>query len=223
MNRKPVMPRFSAAIFDLDGTLIDTERLLIDTCLETLLEHGHAVPRQVILAMVGVSHAEGQTRLSRYLGHQIDMQAFDLSWEAATSRRYAMGIPPMPGVGQLLLHLAQAAVPVAVATNSATANARAKLTNAGLHGHFHLDHVVGYDAVAWPKPAPDVFLAAAARLGVAPDRCVAFEDSETGVAAALAAGMTVVHVPDMAPAGDNGAHHRAESILQGARACGLID
>ncbi len=223
MNRKPAMPRFSAAIFDLDGTLIDTERLLIDTCLQTLLDHGHAVPREVILTMVGVSHAEGQTRLSRYLDHRIDMQAFDHSWEAATAQRYALGIPPMPGVGQLLLHLAQAAIPCAVATNSATANARAKLTNAGLHRHFHIDHVIGYDAVAQPKPAPDLFLAAAHRLGVAPDRCVAFEDSETGVAAALAAGMTVVHVPDMAPAGDNRAHHRAGSILEGARACGLID
>ncbi len=132
-------------------------------------------------------------------------------------------IPPMPGVDQLLAHLTQTAVPRAVATNSATASARAKLTNAGLHGHFHIDHVIGYDAVAMPKPAPDVFLAAAQRLGVAPDRCVAFEDSETGVAAALAAGMTVVHVPDMAPPRDNGAHHRALSILEGARACGLID
>lgn len=223
MNRKPAMPRFSAAIFDLDGTLIDTERLLIDTCLETLLEHGHAVPREVILSMVGVSHSEGQNRLSRYLGNRIDIHAFDRSWEAATLQRYATGIPPMPGAGQLLLRLADAAIPRAVATNSATASARKKLTNAGLHGHFHIDHVVGYDAVAQPKPAPDVFLAAARRLGVAPERCVAFEDSATGVAAALAAGMTVVHVPDMAPAGDNGAHHRAASILEGARACGLID
>ena len=217
------MTRYSAAIFDLDGTLIDTERLLIDTCLEALTAHGHQVPRDLILTMVGVSHFEGQNRLSHYLNHAIDMPAFDRAWEAATTRRYALGIPPMPGADQLLAALAGAAIPRAVATNSATASARQKLTNAGLHRHFHFDHVVGYDAVTLPKPAPDVFLAAALRLGVDPERCVAFEDSETGVAAALAAGMTVVHVPDMAPAGDNGAHHRAASILEGARACGLID
>jgi len=217
------MPRFSAAIFDLDGTLIDTERLLIDTCLTTLNAQGHTVPRDFILSMVGVSGPEGARRLSHYLDHRIDMAAFEIEWEAATHQRYALGIPTMAGADDLLAALAALPVARAVATNSTTASARNKLNNAGLIGHFHPDHIIGYDAVALPKPAPDVFLAAAFRLGVAPERCVAFEDSETGVAAALAAGMTVVHVPDMAPAGQNGAHHRAETLLAGARACGLLD
>ncbi len=88
--------------------------------------------------------------------------------------------------------------------------------------HFDAAHVVGYDAVARAKPAPDVFLEAADRLKVAPTRCVAFEDSDTGVAAALEAGMTVVQVPDMVPARSTRAHHLAPSLLDGARACGLI-
>ena len=217
------MTRYAAAIFDLDGTLIDTERLLIDTCLVTLSAHGHDVPRSFILSMLGMSGAEGARRLSAYLNHRIDMVAFDAAWEAATHRRYAQGIPAMAGAGELLAALAGRGVPRAVATNSATGSARKKLAMAGLASHFDPHHIVGFDAVAASKPAPDVFLAAAGRLGVAPDRCVAFEDSDTGVAAALAAGMVVVHVPDMAHTGPNGAHHRAASLLAGARACGLMD
>ncbi len=105
--------------------------------------------------------------------------------------------------------------------NSATDSARRKLGEAGIAHHFHHDHVVGFDAVARPKPSPDVFLAAAQRLGVDPKDCVAFEDSDPGVAAALAAGMTVVQVPDMRPAATREAHHLAETLLAGARAAGF--
>ena len=217
------MTRYAAAIFDLDGTLIDTERLLIDTCLETLERHGHEVPRAFILSMLGMSGAEGARRLGAYLDHRIDMPAFDAAWSAATDLRYAKGIPAMAGADDLLTRLAARTLPRAVATNSATASALKKLGMAGLTLHFDRDHVVGYDVVPAPKPAPDVFLAAAARLGVAPADCVAFEDSDTGVAAALAAGMVVVHVPDLAHTEPNGAQYRAANLLDGARACGLID
>ena len=116
--------------------------------------------------------------------------------------------------------LAAQGVPRAVATNSSTKGALRKLGLAGISVHF--EHVIGFDAVALPKPAPDVFLAAAAQLRVDPAQCVVFEDSDTGVAAARAAGLVVVHVPDMAPPTRFDAHHRAASILDGARACGLI-
>ena len=76
--------------------------------------------------------------------------------------------------------------------------------------------------MATPKPAPDVFLAAAALLGAPPAKCIAFEDSDPGVIAAIAAGMTVVHVPDMATPRQSGAHFLADSILHGARLAGLI-
>lgn len=110
-------------------------------------------------------------------------------------------------------------LPCAVATNSATATALGKLESAGIARHFA--HVVGYDAVARPKPAPDVFAEAARRLGAAPGRCIAFEDSDTGVAAALAAGMHVVQVPDLQASGRAGAHHLAPSLVDGARRAGL--
>jgi HAD superfamily hydrolase (TIGR01509 family) len=118
----------------------------------------------------------------------------------------------MPGVADLLALLKAQAVPVAVATNSSTAGAWRKLRLAGIGDAFEV--VIGFDAVPLAKPAPDVFLAAAAGLNVAPADCIAFEDSDPGVAAALAA--------DMALPRQTGAHHLAGSILDGARAAGLI-
>lgn len=214
------MTRFSAVIFDLDGTLIDTERLVIDAALATLDARGYPASRSFLASLVGVAEAEGHRRLCAHIGADLDYDSFNADWRLAIHAAYGAGIPLMRGVDDLLGQLQARAIPRAVATNSATDGALRKLRMAGLAGHF--DHVVGFDLVPNPKPAPDVFLAAAARLGVDPARCVAFEDSETGVAAALAAGMTTIHVPDQATLAHSGAHHRADTILQGARACGLI-
>lgn len=214
------MTRYAAAIFDLDGTLIGTERILVETCLQTLADYGHPVSRAFVLSMVGVSEVEGFRRICAEIGVALDFDTFSAAWSRANQAAYANGIPLMPGVADLLAQLKSLGIPVAVATNSSTKGAWRKLGLAGIDGAFQT--VIGYDAVTAPKPARDVFLAAAFGLGVAPQDCIAFEDSDTGVIAALAAGMTVVHVPDMATPKQRGAHHLALSILAGARAAGLI-
>ncbi len=216
------MSHYAAAIFDLDGTLIDTERPVIDSGLAVLDAMGHDLDRGFLLGLIGIDAPEGARRLTARLGPAFDFAAFDAAWRVAADAAFAAGIPPMPGVEALLGELERRGMPRAVATNSATGSARRKLRAAGLAARFAEAHVVGFDVVARPKPAADVYLEAAARLGVPPAACVAFEDSDPGVAAALAAGMTVVHVPDMAPARRRDAHHLADSILDGARACGLI-
>jgi HAD superfamily hydrolase (TIGR01509 family) len=209
---------FAAAIFDLDGTLLDTERLVLEAGLEALDALGHPPDRGLMLSLVGVAEAEGRKRLQAHVGHGIDLGPFDRAWGAAIQRRYGAGIPLMPGVREVMAALGP--LPRAVATNSGTASARRKLEASGLLHEFGA--VVGFDAVARPKPAPDVFLEAASRIGAAPAECIAFEDSDTGVAAALAAGMVVVQVPDLHHSGGAGAHHLAESLIDGARAAGLI-
>ena len=214
------MPRYAAAIFDLDGTLIDTERLVIDAALVTLNARGYPVERAFMASLVGVAEAEGHRRLCAHVGANIDYASFSAEWSVAIHAAYGTGIPLMTGVDILLADLAARNMPRAIATNSSTQGANRKMRLAGISDQFH--HVVGFDLVLHPKPAPDVFLEAADRLGVNPANCVAFEDSETGVAAALAAGMVVVHVPDMAMPTRHDAHHMATSILDGARACGLI-
>ena len=214
------MTRYAAAIFDLDGTLIGTEKMLIDTCIQTLALYGHKVSRDFVTSMVGVSEAEGFDRICTHIGVRLDAGEFGATWSRANQAAYANGIPLMPGVAELLADLKARGIPHAVATNSSTAGACRKLGLAGIGKAF--EHVVGFDAVALPKPAPDVFLAAAALLGANPADCIAFEDSDPGVIAALAAGMTVVHVPDMAVPRQSGAQFRASSILHGARLAGLL-
>lgn len=215
------LPRFAGVIFDLDGTLIGTERLIVDTCLQTLTDFGHPVSRDFLTTLVGLSEVEGFVRICAHIGVALDAKTFNAAWSRANQAAYANGIPLMPGVAELLARLKTAGIPVAVATNSSTAGAWRKLRLAGLADAFV--HVVGYDAVPNAKPAPDVFLAAAALLGVPPAACLAFEDSDPGVIAALAAGMTVVHVPDMAVPTQHGAHVRAASLLDGAMAAGVFD
>lgn len=215
------MTRFAAAIFDLDGTLIDTERRLMEAGAEVLAELGYDVDRTFLISLVGIDAGVGYTRLKAHIGPHFDEASFSKVWHGAAVRAFANGVPTMPGVEALLDRVAH--LPKAIATNSRTASAREKVAAAGLGRHFADRHILGCDAVPAAKPAPDVYLAAADRLGVAPDRCLAFEDSAAGVAAALAAGMVVVHIPDMAPAAGVQAHHRAKTILDGARAAGLID
>lgn len=214
------MTRYAAAIFDLDGTLIGTERMLIDTCIQTLASYGHIVSRDFVISMVGVSEAEGFERICTHIGVRLDPVEFGTTWSRANQAAYAKGIALMPGVDTLLADLKSRGIPHAVATNSSTAGALRKLGLAGIGQIF--EHVVGFDAVTAPKPAPDVFLAAAALLGVDPADCIAFEDSDPGVIAALAAGMTVVHVPDMATPRQSGAQFMADTILNGARLAGLV-
>ncbi|MFN0115237.1 MAG: HAD family hydrolase [Paracoccaceae bacterium] len=212
-----------AVIFDLDGTLIDTERLYVDCAVAALAHLGHGVARDFVLTLVGHSDSEGNRRLARHIGPAFDERAFTQRWSLEIDTRAGTAIDPMPGAAELLGHLAARATPRAIATNSATATAHRKLSRAGLTGFFQAPHVFGHDRAVRPKPAPDLFLAAAAALATEPARCLVFEDSHTGVEAALAAGMRVVHVAGLLPDPHPDAHIRAETLIAGARAARLFD
>jgi HAD superfamily hydrolase (TIGR01509 family) len=215
--------RYDAVLFDLDGTLIDSERLVIEAGLSAFRSLGLPPERAILTTMVGHATPEVEEVLNAHLGRAVTRQAFDEAWNHAVSAAFRAGVPPRPGAEDLLMRLISAGIPRAVATNSRTASAVANIASAGLHRFFADDHIVGRDLVARPKPAPDVFLEAADRLGAAPARCLVFEDSEPGTAAGLAAGMTVVQIPDQRPAETRDAHHLAASLIEGARAAGLID
>jgi HAD superfamily hydrolase (TIGR01509 family) len=111
------------------------------------------------------------------------------------------GLMLKPGVVPLIDWLDLHAIPRAVATSTRRERARAKLTRTALLARF--SHVVGGDEIARGKPAPDIYVEAARRIDVSPRRCVVLEDSDPGIRAALAAGMTPIMVPDLhAPAAD---------------------
>lgn len=207
---------FDAVIFDLDGTLVDTERLTLAAGIEAFARQGVAVDPAFLHGLVGKDDVTG-AGLIQAAFPQIDLPAYDADWVAVVDRLMSDGLQLKPGVMDLLGLLDQ---PRAIATSSTRRQAGKKLSQSGLAGHFR--HVVVLEDVARPKPAPDPYLLAAALLGVAPGRCVAFEDSETGAMSARTAGMTVVQVPDMLPASGQHAHLVAPDLLSGARGIGLI-
>lgn len=207
---------FAAVLFDLDGTLIDTERLTIAAAVDAFAAQGVAVDMAFLHTLIGVDDATGARRLTaRY--PQIDIAAFDADWTAGARRRQVQdGIPLKPGVIELLDRLT---LPVAVVTSSTREGAARKLALTGLAPRFAV--VVSYDDVTRPKPDAEPYLQGAQRLGVDPAHCLVFEDSETGARAGTAAGCFVVQVPDIMPTRGEHARVVAPSLLEGAKAAGL--
>lgn len=220
MPATALSPRsFDAAVFDLDGTLVDTEVLCNATGVAACAALGHPVSLAFFEGLAGVHDVERARRIAVETGRTVDTTAFFAEWDRLCTIRFAEGIPLKAGAVDLLGALKSRGLPLGLCTSSRRGPALEKLRFAGLDRYF--DVVVTVDDVARAKPAPDPYLAAAAALGVRPDRCVAFEDSETGAQSAHAAGMVVVQTPDLHPATGRYAHHVASRILEGARLAGL--
>ena len=207
----------------MDGTLLDTERLAFAAFGEACEAFGHRVDEALYQSLIGLPTVTGDVILRDALAPAVPFAAFSATWNGAFDRMIGMGVPVKDGAGDVLSDLRRQQTPVAVATSTRTERALTMLEDTGLLGF--LDTVVGGDAVAKGKPAPDIFIEAAGRLGVAATDCVAFEDSPNGVRAAVAAGMTVVQVPDLVTpdATLRGlGHHIVASLRDGAVLTGLV-
>ena len=186
--------RPQAVIFDMDGLMLDSERALLDCLAEVSGEAGQALPGPFLLSLIGSSDAVTRQRIAGLVG----AEAGDALLQASYARYdsiVAAGVPHRPGIIDLLDTLVAHGVPRAVATSTRRPLALRKLEAAGLLPYFA--HVATSSDVAHPKPAPDIYLLAAQKLGIAPRHCLALEDSPIGVRAALAAGMSVIQVPDL--------------------------
>jgi beta-phosphoglucomutase-like phosphatase (HAD superfamily) len=196
------LPRPPAAvIFDMDGLLFDTERLYGEAILLAAREVGCAMSYDIFLQLVGRSREVNYRFLLEHYGADYPLKALVAAWGRHFVELGAAGLPLKPGSAELLDLLDELRLPRAIATSSSHATVRRHLVSHGLTDRFH--GVVAHGDYANGKPAPDPFLKAAERLGVAPGLCLALEDSHNGVRSASAAGMMTVMVPDLIPPTDD--------------------
>lgn len=190
-------PLPAAVLFDMDGLLIDSERLAQRATQMTAQALGYSIPERLSLAMIGLGSDALERLLETELGAQYASHRYQPLWNEHYRALVADGVPPKAGAHAALQALTEAGVRCAVATSTATALALQKLDRSGLLPYLHA--VVGRDAVALGKPAPDLYFLAAQRVGATSDRCWAFEDSLPGLRAAVASGARTHWVPDLAP------------------------
>ncbi len=214
---------FLGALFDMDGLLLDSERACVAAFNDTAAAFALPPMPGVALSCIGLRGDGVKATLKAALDGRAEHGAFYTAWGQRISLAFAEGIPVKAGVFELLEALQSRGTPCAVATSTRTIHAEAHLQKAGLRGYFQA--VIGGEQVRHGKPAPDIYLKAAEALGVQAPDCVAFEDSDPGTMAAMAAGATVVQVPDMKPPSADlraNGHVIAPTLLEGAARVGLI-
>src|SRR4051812_14484436 len=189
-----ITPETRGLIFDCDGTIADTMPLHYEAWVAALGEHGVEFPEAMFYEMGGIPTNRIIELLNERHGHSMPVQATADHKEEL----YVKLIPrvrPIEPVVRLVERYA-GRLPMAVATGGQRAIATKTLGALDLLKYFRAEHIVTADDVKHGKPAPDIFLEAARRIGIEPAECVAFEDANLGIEAARGAGMRVVDVRD---------------------------
>jgi HAD superfamily hydrolase (TIGR01509 family) len=183
----------AAVVFDLDGVLVDTETVWDDVREALVRERGGRWHERAQADMMGMSSLEWSRYMHEELGLSESPQAINDDVVGRMLVRYRADLPLIDGAVPAVARLADA-FPLALASSSNRPLIDAVLQTSGLERHFAA--TVSSEEVARGKPAPDVFLEAARRLGVEPRLCAAIEDSSNGLRAAHAAGMRVIALPN---------------------------
>jgi HAD superfamily hydrolase (TIGR01509 family) len=189
------MDKLAAVIFDFDGIILDSETAEFESHRVIYERYGAALTPEEWCDQIGVWVDGYGARWSSRL-QELSVRAPDAAGFEAEQREAFRGLiagTPMRGIRELIAALADAGVPTAVASTSPANWVVPAAERIGLGGSFQA--IVTGDEVRNRKPAPDVYLEAARRVGAAPSRTVAIEDSAPGIAAARAAGMRTVAIP----------------------------
>jgi HAD superfamily hydrolase (TIGR01509 family) len=196
-----MMPHWEikAVLLDMDGTLLDTEKVYLESLLSALAAFGYKDDVVTLChAMVGIPALECEAMLRDRYGEDFPLPQLRQAFNERRDEILSSGLPLKSGAIDLLDALRDTALPLAIVTSSSRRTADEHLTLAGIRTRF--ETIVTRDDVMRGKPSPDLYLLAASRFGVRPEFCLAIEDSNPGVAAAHAAGAITLMVPDIVPA-----------------------
>ena len=187
---------FDGVVFDLDGTILDSERIYHAGLMDAATALGLPADADFFLTLLGLTFAAAMDKAKLFYGADFDLDAFDRASHEAVQQRIVDGIPLKAGVVDLIGRFDDAGLALAIATSSRRVNVDRHLATHGIHEIFRT--IVTQEDVTFTKPHPEPYLTASGRIGIEPGRCLAIEDSANGVRSAIAAGLAVVAVPDIA-------------------------
>ena len=203
-------------LFDLDGVVIDTEKLYTRFWMEASRDLGHPMTLEQALQMRSLGSRESQEKLDSFFGAAVlpyaDLRARRIELMEAFIAEH--GVEEKRGIRELLAHLKEKNIPCAITSSSSIPVIRRHLGSLGLLDGFTA--LCSGKDVPMGKPAPDIYLHGAATLGVAPEHCLAIEDSPAGIESAWRAGCMAVIVPDQDQPGDevlSRAFAKADSLI----------
>lgn len=184
------------AIFDKDGTLIDTEPLHLRMWVEILNERGYPASDEILKECIGLNYPSMDALLKGYFGSDFDINEH-YPYVNEKTREYEIehGISIKKGFFELSDFLISKGIRSVVATSSMHDEAQFCLKHTGIADRFN--GIIGGDEIENGKPSPEIFIKAATLMDSSPSECVIFEDSENGVKAALATGIKCFYIPDM--------------------------
>ncbi|OKJ52482.1 hydrolase [Streptomyces sp. CB02009] len=191
--------RYDLVIFDNDGVLVDSEPISNTLLAGYLTELGHPTTyEESVRDFMGSAMHRIHELVEERSGQRLPA-GFDETFHARVFAAFRAELEAVAGAAEVLKQLAEAGVPYCVASSGSHERIRVGHRKTGLDAWFPDELVFSAEDVGRGKPAPDLFLHAASRMGVAPDRCVVVEDSRLGVQAAVAAGMDVYGFTAMTP------------------------
>ena len=188
-------------LFDMDGLVLDTEKLFTRFWMEAAHLHGYPMTREQALGMRSLSKTAGQAQLESYFGSEVNYTEIRATRIRLMSAFIGEnGVEPKPGIYELLDYLDANHIPTAITSSSPADRIKSYLEPLNLYHRFQ--KICSGHEVPKGKPEPDIYLHGAARLGVKPEECLALEDSPAGILSACRAGCLPVLIPDQDIPGD---------------------
>ena len=190
------MGKIKGIIFDMDGVLVDTERISFKFWEKSFEKYGYKYSMDTHLSLIGRNNNSIRNILGETFGTEFPLDEI-CNYKSESMIKYLLeeGTPLKIGVFELLDFLRKSNYKIAVATSTYKERAIQRLESVGIKEKF--DDMVCGDEIEYSKPNPEIFLKAAEKLGLKPEECIVIEDSPAGVEAGYKGGMTVINVPDM--------------------------